>query len=191
VLLLAPALPLLFMGQEWGSRRPFLFFTDLGPEVGPLVSQGRRREFERFPEFAEPGARERIPDPQSPETRARSVLDWSRIAEPDHQQWLEFHRALLDLRQKEVAPLLAREPVPTARWSVLAPSALEVVWTFPAGPILRVVANLGPTPVAHAGPARDWGRRLHAVGLPAPGWTELPPWSAGWYLSSEDAQEGE
>ena len=32
ILLLAPSPPLLFMGQEWGSRRPFAFFCDLEPD---------------------------------------------------------------------------------------------------------------------------------------------------------------
>jgi maltooligosyltrehalose trehalohydrolase len=50
VLLLAPPLPLLFMGQEWAAPEPFLFFSDLGPDFGRLVSEGRRRAFARFPE---------------------------------------------------------------------------------------------------------------------------------------------
>jgi len=130
VLLLSPALPLLFMGQEWGADEPFLFFSDLGPDLGPGVAEGRRREFAQFPEFADPVVRERIPDPQAETTRARS----------------------------------------------------EVTWEFPAG-TLRLVANLGPVPVAHPGPGPDWGRRLHALLLPAAGWRELPPWSAAFYLA--------
>ena len=76
VLLLAPALPLLFMGQEWAAREPFLYWSDLGGEFGAQVAEGRRREFARFPAFSTPESRERIPDPQSPETTRRSVLDW-------------------------------------------------------------------------------------------------------------------
>jgi malto-oligosyltrehalose trehalohydrolase len=182
VLLLAPALPLLFMGEEWGAPGPFLFFTDLGPDLGPAVAEGRRREFARFPEFASPEVRERIPDPQAETTRARSVLDWSRLAEPAHRAWLDFHRALLRLRTDAIVPLLAGESVPAASWKALGDTALEVAWAFPAG-TLRLVANLGASPAPHPGPAPGWGRRLHALNLPEAGWRELPPWSVACYLA--------
>ena len=182
VLLLSPALPLLFMGQEWGADEPFLFFSDLGPDLGPSVAEGRRREFARFPEFADPVVRERIPDPQAETTRTRSVLDWSRLAEPEHQAWLALYRTLLHVRATAVVPLLAGEPVPAASWKALGDHALEVTWEFPAG-TLRLVANLGSAPVVHPGPGPDWGRRLHALLLPAAGWRELPPWSAAFYLA--------
>jgi malto-oligosyltrehalose trehalohydrolase len=182
VLLLAPALPLLFMGEEWAAPEPFLFFTDLGPDLGPAVAEGRRREFARFPEFASPEVRERIPDPQAASTRARSVLDWSRLAEPTHRDWLDFHRTLLRLRAEAIVPLQAGEPVPAASWKALGDTALEVTWAFPAG-TLRLVANLGPAAVPHPGAGPDWGRRLHALRLKEAGWRELPPWSVAFYLA--------
>src|SRR5207237_260261 len=43
IVLLSPQLPLLFMGEEWGSLRPFLFFCDFAPPLGEAVRQGRRR----------------------------------------------------------------------------------------------------------------------------------------------------
>jgi maltooligosyltrehalose trehalohydrolase len=187
VLLLAPALPLLFMGQEWAAPEPFLFFSDLGPDLGPLVAEGRRREFARFPEFASPGARERIPDPQSEATRDRSVLDWRRVEEPAHREWLAFHRELLALRAEAIAPLLVDEPTPATGWKALGDTALEVTWTFPAG-TLRLVANLGAALVAHEGPGADWGRRLYALSLAIPGWTELPPWSLAVYLAGPESR---
>ncbi|MGH7396664.1 MAG: malto-oligosyltrehalose trehalohydrolase, partial [Candidatus Rokuibacteriota bacterium] len=182
VLLLSPAPPLLFMGQEWGAPEPFLFFSDLGPDLGPRVAEGRRREFARFPEFASPEVRERIPDPQAATTFTRSVLDWSRASAPDHQDWLAFHRALLALRARTIAPLLAGEPAPVTAWKTIGDTALEVTWGFPAG-TLRILASLGPEPVAHDGPAADWGHRLYALNLPTPTWSTLPPWSVALYLA--------
>ena len=182
ILLLSPALPLLFMGEEWGAPEPFLFFSDLGPDLGPSVAEGRRHEFARFPEFASAALRERIPDPQAPTTRVASVLDWSRLAEPAHRAWLDFHRTLLLLRAEAIGPLLAGEPVPAAAWKALGDTALEVTWAFPAG-TLRLAANLGPAPVEHPGPGPDWGGRLYALGLAAAGWQELPPWSVAFYLT--------
>ena len=77
LLLLAPQTPLLFMGQEFAASAPFLYFTDHESDLGRLVTEGRRREFAGFATFADPDARRRIPDPQSPETYRRSKLDWS------------------------------------------------------------------------------------------------------------------
>ncbi len=186
VLLLAPGLPLLFMGQEWGAAEPFLFFSDLGPDLGPLVAAGRLREFARFPEFADPEVRERIPDPQAAQTYRRSVLDWTAIRGPAQQQWLAFHRVLLRMREKEISPLLAGGAVPRTRWIALGETAIETEWAFGDQCMLRLVANLGPRAAPHGGPAPGWGRRLYGLGLAGPGWTELPPWSVAWYLREED-----
>jgi maltooligosyltrehalose trehalohydrolase len=46
---LCPEVPLLFMGQEFGARTPFQYFVDHGDaELLALVSDGRRRDMERF-----------------------------------------------------------------------------------------------------------------------------------------------
>ena len=98
ILLLAPSPPLLFMGQEWGSQRPFLFFCDFAGELGAAVRDGRRKEFAAFPAFADAEVRARIPDPTSPETFAASRLDWAESHHAENQQWLALHRQLLALR---------------------------------------------------------------------------------------------
>jgi 1,4-alpha-glucan branching enzyme len=174
------------MGQEWGAPVPFLFFSDLGPDFGPAVAEGRRREFARFSEFADAGARERIPDPQAPETWERSVLDWSLADLPAHREWLDLHRALLRIRHAEIVPLLQNPIAPRARWSRLGETALEVEWTFPLRRVLRLVANLGPAAVPQVGPRPEWGRSLYALGLGREGWAELPPWSVGWYVAEAE-----
>ena len=181
VLMLAPAPPLLFMGQEWAAPEPFLFFSDLGADLGPLIAEGRRREFARFPEFARAAAAGRIPDPQAASTFRRSILDWSRADQAPHRDWLAFHRELLAVRARAIAPLLAGEPVPLTAWKALGDTALEAAWTFPAG-TLRLTANLGADPVAHDGPRPDWGRPLYTLRLSEAGWSELPPWSVAFYL---------
>jgi malto-oligosyltrehalose trehalohydrolase len=181
VLLLAPAIPLLFMGQEWGATEPFLFFSDLGPELATAIREGRRREFARFPEFADPRLRERIPDPHAPATRDRSVLDWRALDEPPHREWLDFHRSLLDLRRRVVAPLLTDGGVPRTRLLTVGSTGLEVEWRFAGDRVLRLVANLGPSSVRHDGPDVGWGQRFYALGLTAARWTALPPRSVAWY----------
>jgi maltooligosyltrehalose trehalohydrolase len=59
--LLLPQIPMLFMGEEWDSRRPFTFFCDFPGELGESVRNGRRAEFAALPEFQNPEQRERIP----------------------------------------------------------------------------------------------------------------------------------
>jgi maltooligosyltrehalose trehalohydrolase len=98
LLLTAPTTPLLFMGQEWATSAPFQFFTDFSQEFGRDVVQGRRREFEDFPEFAAPGATERIPDPQTQAPFEASRLRWDEQADAAHAAVLALHRTLLDLR---------------------------------------------------------------------------------------------
>jgi maltooligosyltrehalose trehalohydrolase len=72
LLLVSPHLPLLFMGEEYGEERPFLFFCSFGdPRLQQAVREGRRREFEAFDWKRE------VPDPQSEQTFAASRLTWS------------------------------------------------------------------------------------------------------------------
>jgi maltooligosyltrehalose trehalohydrolase len=98
VLLTAPMTPLIFMGQEWSADTPFQYFTDLEPDLGRLVTAGRRLEFAAFPEFSDEAARDRIPDPQSVSTLAASRLNWMEPDAPDHGAVLALYRALLALR---------------------------------------------------------------------------------------------
>ena len=98
VLLTVPMTPLLFMGQEWAASTPFLYFTDLEPELGKLVTEGRRKEFAAFPEFSAPGATERVPDPQAETTFLASQLRWDEQQRPEHARVLALYRRLIDLR---------------------------------------------------------------------------------------------
>jgi maltooligosyltrehalose trehalohydrolase len=71
-LLLAPYLPLLFMGEEYGEERPFPFFCSFtDAELVQAVREGRKKE---FADFAWEGE---VPDPQAPETFAAARLSWS------------------------------------------------------------------------------------------------------------------
>ncbi|PIR19132.1 MAG: malto-oligosyltrehalose trehalohydrolase, partial [Elusimicrobia bacterium CG11_big_fil_rev_8_21_14_0_20_64_6] len=97
-LLLAPYLPMLFMGEEYGETAPFLYFvshSDAG--LVQAVREGRRREFERFKWKGEP------PDPQAQETCDLSKLRWSTRGEGRHAVLLDFYRTLLQLRAETPA----------------------------------------------------------------------------------------
>ena len=98
-LLLSPYVPLLFMGEEYGERNPFLYFVEHGDsELVESVRVGRRNEFKAF------GWAEVVPDPQAEDTFLRSKLDRSRREQPGHQETLRLYRDLLALRRRE--PLL-------------------------------------------------------------------------------------
>lgn len=99
LLLLGPSTPLLFMGQEWAASSPFCYFTDHNRELGRLVTQGRRREFGHYPEFALPEGASRIPDPQAERTFANSRIDWQERERSPHREMLKVYRALIDLRR--------------------------------------------------------------------------------------------
>jgi maltooligosyltrehalose trehalohydrolase len=130
----SPFLPLLFQGQEWGETRPFLFFTDHGPELAESVRRGRQAEFAAFG-WAE------VPDPNDPATFERSKLDWSRAAGPALELW----RALLWLRRDVPALGNCRRDLATAR---VDPERRLVVLerADPSGSLAVVVANLGQRP---------------------------------------------
>jgi maltooligosyltrehalose trehalohydrolase len=152
VLLTSPMTPLLFMGQEWAASTPFLYFTDLEPGIGALVTEGRRREFAEFPEFADPRARERIPDPQAPETFAASRLRWDEREQPAHAAVLALYRALLSLRL-EFPALGASER--TSGWAV-APDTDTLIMRRPdAEGDFWIVARLRGAGAADLAAARD------------------------------------
>jgi maltooligosyltrehalose trehalohydrolase len=103
LLLTVPMTPLLFMGQEWAASTPFRYFTDLEPALGRLVTEGRRREFKDFPEFAAEGAEARIPDPQAVATFEASRLQWDERNRGEHKRVLELYRQLIALRRRHAA----------------------------------------------------------------------------------------
>ncbi|HWT06563.1 MAG TPA: DUF3459 domain-containing protein, partial [Xanthomonadales bacterium] len=183
VLLLAPAIPLLFMGEEWAASTPFLFFAGFGGELALAVTEGRRREFAAWPSFADPATRDRIPDPQDPATMRASVLRWDERAQPAHAAMLALHRELLALRARLIVPRLASGAYGDG-FHMLGPTAFDVRWRFGDGTRLTLIANLGAQPATVSSAAR--GARIFALGdVPANAdAAALPPWSAGWFLAS-------
>jgi len=169
LLLLAPAPPLLFMGEEWAAREPFPWFCDFEPQLLATVRAVREREF--------PGS----PDPGAAATYAAARLDWSRRRDEWQARVLLHYRRLLAIRRRELAPLL---PQLAAGHGTHAPgsTAFAVAWSAPDS-ILHLLANLGAAPAPL--PARVSGRLLFAThpgvrAMLARG--ELAPWSVLWLL---------
>lgn len=94
IVLLSPYLPLLFMGEEFASPTPFLFFSSFeDPELAAAVSKGRAEEFDGH-DWSED-----VPDPQDEETFHRSKLDHSLRGQGRHALMLDFYTELIHLRK--------------------------------------------------------------------------------------------
>lgn len=188
VFLLAPGVPLLFMGQEWGTRRAFPFFCDFGPELAQAVTEGRRKEFARFPAFSDPAARSRIPDPNDPATFEQALLDWKALNDPEHAGWLAWHREVLAVRAREIVPRLDKLRPGAARFRVLEEKGLHVEWPLEGGASLVLWANLGDEPLALD--AHPNGRELYVQSETDDGAMSggrLGPWSIAWFLQPATA----
>lgn len=148
ILLLSPAIPMLFMGEEWAEERPFLFFTDFAGELGENVREGRRKEFRKWPQFQDPEIRGRIPDPNAAETMRASALDWQAREQEKGARRLATMRRLLALRAQEIAPHIAELRRGSDTFLVLSERAFTVSWAFPDGRVLRSVASFDDAPLA-------------------------------------------
>ncbi|HUP98313.1 MAG TPA: malto-oligosyltrehalose trehalohydrolase [Usitatibacter sp.] len=175
-LLLAPWIPLLFMGDEFGAKSPFLFFCDYEGDLATAVREGRRKEFGGFAKFADPEAQKKIPDPNAEQTFLASKLPWSQATAGEHAEVLAHHRELLALRAREIVPRIARGA--QGRFAVKGATGIAVDWVLGEGSRLHLRANFGPDAVPFEAAA---GERLHAEGAP-PSNGSLPGWSGIWTL---------
>jgi maltooligosyltrehalose trehalohydrolase len=94
IVFMAPFVPMIFQGEEWGAGTPFQYFSGHpDSELGRAVSEGRKREFVAF------GWREdEVPDPQAFDTFARSRLNWNELSAEPHSDLLGWYRRLIQLR---------------------------------------------------------------------------------------------
>ncbi|MER3447164.1 MAG: malto-oligosyltrehalose trehalohydrolase [Candidatus Dadabacteria bacterium] len=94
VVFLSPYIPLIFMGEEYGEKSPFLYFVSHSdPDLIEAVRRGRKEEFMSFNWKGEP------PDPQSMDTFLMSKLNWEKRKEGNHKVLLDFYKNLIALRK--------------------------------------------------------------------------------------------
>ena len=169
--LLAPQIPMLWMGEEWSASAPFLFFVDFAPdeELNKAVREGRRREFKSFAAFADDTSK--IPDPTEAATFEASKLDWSERERAPHAAVLAETCRLLATRRDVVVPLL-KSAYRGAEARLPRADVVDVTWRFGAG-TLRFVANVGAeafAPDALSGRV-IWTNAPDGTGASLPGWT--------------------
>jgi maltooligosyltrehalose trehalohydrolase len=120
---LAPGVPLLFMGEEYDESHPFMFFTDhIDPDIARATRDGRRREFEHFAAF---GASD-VPDPQALETFLESQLDPAH-GDADH---LAYYRELLTIRGSLPPGPVTTDVDEQARFLRVRRGAVELLMNF-------------------------------------------------------------
>jgi maltooligosyltrehalose trehalohydrolase len=95
VTVLAPFIPLLFMGEEYGEIAPFQYFTSHGDQA--LIEAVRKGRQEEFAAFAWEG---KVPDPQDETTFNNSKLDHKLKNKAPHQTLQALYRDLLAVRRE-------------------------------------------------------------------------------------------
>ncbi len=154
--LLSPYLPLLFMGEEYGESRPFLYFISHGdPALIENVRAGRQQE------FATLHSAEIAPDPQAEATFEASKLQWALAQTGQHRQLRAFYRELLRLRRE--LPALASLDNAKLTATVIAPTVLELRrWREQSQLVAWFNFAAAPATVTVAPGAGSWRKLLDA-----------------------------
>jgi maltooligosyltrehalose trehalohydrolase len=173
ITLLAPHIPMLFMGEEWGSKAPFPFFCDFSSGLAAAVREGRRREYAwAYAKFGD-----EVPDPPEKSTFQSAVLDWRSRNEPAERKRLALVRELLALRRQEIIPRLANAAFGEAH--AADNGMLTASWRLGDGARLALTANLSDREIT--------GTPGESSGIPiwggAPG-EVMTPWSVFWRLET-------
>jgi maltooligosyltrehalose trehalohydrolase len=172
ITLLAPAIPMLFMGEEWGSKAPFPFFCDFKGDLAKAVREGRRREYAWA--YAKYG--DEVPDPLDASTFQSAVLDWDS-RETTGRKRLSLIRELLAIRAREIIPRLAGARFGDAR--AADNGLLTADWRLGDGATLRLTANLSETVIVQK-PREASGKSIWGS---APG-EVAKPWAVFWSLEA-------
>jgi malto-oligosyltrehalose trehalohydrolase len=174
ITLLAPMVPMLFMGEEWGSKRPFPFFCDFRGDLAGAVRKGRRKEFAGA--YASYG--DEIPDPLAQSTFQSAILDWQSRNQPAGKKRLALVQHLLAIRRREIVPRLAGAAFGDAH--AADDRLLTASWRMGDGATLELTANLSNREIVH--------KRSEATGTPIWGGETsdlIAPWSVSWRLETQ------
>ena len=163
LLLLQPATPMLFQGQEFASSAPFLYFADHDPELSAKVAEGRRQFLAQFPSLANPEIERRLADPSDTHTFARCKLDLAQRDDGAHAETYTLHRDLLRLRRE--TPAFQQQRADRMHGAVLSSAAFMLRFLCAEGDRVLLV-NLGadlelePAPHPLLAPPEGAGWRL-------------------------------
>ncbi|CCM78484.1 malto-oligosyltrehalose trehalohydrolase [Rhizobium mesoamericanum] len=141
ILLLSPQIPLLFMGDEHLSAKPFHFFADYHGEIAEAMRQNRPAEAANFGGIPAGKTEADIPDPNSWDTLLRSKLDWHDSESIGGLAWAEHIRHLLKVRSNHIIPMLADAKGYSGTVIGAPEKCLFIDWKLGSG-TLKIRANL-------------------------------------------------
>ncbi|WP_075771546.1 malto-oligosyltrehalose trehalohydrolase [Aerophototrophica crusticola] len=147
-MLLIPATPMLFQGQEFRASTPFHYFADHSGDLAKAVRRGRREFLNQFQSIAHSEVKEELCDPADRQTFEACKLDHGE--RETNAEWLALHHDLLALRRED--PVFRRQDASVLDGSVLAPECFVLRWFGPEGDRVLLV-NLGPD--LHLSPAPE------------------------------------
>jgi malto-oligosyltrehalose trehalohydrolase len=170
ITLIAPMIPMLFMGEEWGSTRPSPVFCDFQGDLADAVRSGRKKEFtEAYAQYGDG-----IPDPLGMAAFREAVLDWDARSSGAGLHRFALVQNLLKVRRQEIVPRLADARFGSAEHST---DLVSADWHMGDGSRLKLLANLSDS-CAPASPSKGtliWGPEL----------TEnIPPWTVNWRIET-------
>jgi maltooligosyltrehalose trehalohydrolase len=171
ITLLTPTIPMLFMGEEWGSKVPFPFFCDFKGGLAEAVRKGRRDEYAwAYEKFGSD-----VPDPLSEATFRSAILDWDARGGSGRGR-LALVRELLTIRRCHIMPRLAGARFGEAR--LADDGTLKANWNLGDDARLLLTANPSDRTIAvQSSETRGttiWGKPGDA----------MKPWSVIWRLET-------
>lgn len=178
IYLLAPQIPMLFMGEEWAASTPFPFFCDFSGDLADAVRRGRLEQFTTPQQRQDAAFVSSIPDPLAEQTFQSAKLKWDETTQHEHASMLAFYREIMAVRRRRIVPMLRNFPENAGVYQVHAPRFFEVHWELDTG-TLRLEANLSHEAV---GCSCDAGETLWLEGALSEN-NQLAPWSVRWSLS--------
>jgi malto-oligosyltrehalose trehalohydrolase len=173
ITLLAPMVPMLFQGEEWGSTAPFPFFCDFEGDLANAVRNGRKKEFAAaYEKYGD-----EIPDPLDERAFKSAFIDWDSRESTAGRKRLTLVCELLALRRQHIVPRLAGARFGKAEAG--DNGLLTAYWKMGDGSMLHLTANLSNKTVTPAQPETGttiWGNTSNGVGT---------PWSVAWRIGDK------
>ena len=181
--LLSPAIPMIFAGEEFGARTPFMYFADFSGELRDAVTRGRLAEFGHFARKAD-GSEAELPPPCDVETFRRCKLDWDAAGEPGAMALRKLVTRLLAARREFIVPAAAELLPEGHQMHMTGEKSFVVRWNHRDGSVMELSCNLGDA--AAVAPGRGslpWEplaepHEVFLIGTVGPEWWS--PWSGRW-----------
>jgi maltooligosyltrehalose trehalohydrolase len=139
LLLLGPATPMLFQGQEFAASSPFLFFADHPAKLAQAVGKGRAEFLSQFRSLATPEMQRLVPDPADRATFERCKLDLNE--REAHCEAYALHCDLLRLRRTD--PVFSQPRAGSFDGAILGSEAFLIRWFDDQKGDRLLVVNLG------------------------------------------------